>query len=54
MVFKPLSSNADSSIRCNFELDSNVTDVSELQQQKQDSLTISILDSITTAADLPK
>jgi hypothetical protein len=36
MVSKPLSSNADSAIRCNFEFDSNVTNVSDLQQKKQD------------------
>jgi hypothetical protein len=54
IVVKPLRANADSSIRCNFEFDSNVTDVSDLQEAKQDSLTISILNSIATAADLPK
>jgi hypothetical protein len=36
MVFKPLHANAYSSIRCNFEFDSNVTDVSDVQLQKQD------------------
>jgi hypothetical protein len=35
MVLKSLSRNADSSIRCNFEFDSNVTDVSDLQLEKQ-------------------
>jgi hypothetical protein len=29
IVLKPLTENADSSIRCNFELDSIVTDESE-------------------------
>jgi hypothetical protein len=42
MVFKPLHANADSSIRCNFEFDSNVTDASGLQSQKQDLHTTSI------------
>jgi hypothetical protein len=54
IVSKPLSANADSSIRCNFEIDSNVTDVSDVHLEKQDSLTISILDLITTVVDLPK
>jgi hypothetical protein len=54
MVSKQLSLNADSSIRCNFDFDSNVTDVSDVQLEKQNSLRISILDLITTAADLPK
>jgi hypothetical protein len=31
IVFKPLHANADSSIRCNLEFNSNATDVSELQ-----------------------
>jgi hypothetical protein len=31
---KPLFGNADSSIRCNFESDSNATDVSDLQLEK--------------------
>jgi hypothetical protein len=31
IVIKTLHSNADSSIRCNFEFDSNVTDVSDVQ-----------------------
>jgi hypothetical protein len=34
-VFKPLSANAYSSIRCNFEFDSNVTEVSDVQLAKQ-------------------
>jgi hypothetical protein len=54
MVVKPLPINADSSIRCNCEFDSNVTDVSDWQLEKQNSHKISILDSITTAFDLPK
>jgi hypothetical protein len=54
MVFKPLHANADSSIRCNFEFDSNVTDVSDVHLEKHDSLTNSILDSMTMAVDLPK
>jgi hypothetical protein len=36
VLLKPLPRNADSSIRCNFEFDSNVTDVSDLQLEKQD------------------
>jgi hypothetical protein len=36
MIFKPLCSNADSSIRCNFEIDSNVTDIRDMQLEKQD------------------
>jgi hypothetical protein len=40
-VFKQLDANADSSIRCNFEFDSNVIDVSELQPEKQDLQTTS-------------
>jgi hypothetical protein len=41
MVVKPLPANADSSIRCNFEFDSNVTDVSDWQVEKQDLHSIS-------------
>jgi hypothetical protein len=41
MVFKPLSANADSLIRCNFELDSNVTNASDMQLKKQDLHTTS-------------
>jgi hypothetical protein len=41
IVFKPLLVNADSSIRCNFEFDSNVTDVSDRQLEKQDLHTTS-------------
>jgi hypothetical protein len=33
---RPLAKNADFSIRCNFEFDSNVTDVSDLQLSKHD------------------
>jgi hypothetical protein len=36
IVVKPLSANADSSIRCNFEFDFNVIDVSDLQFEKHD------------------
>jgi hypothetical protein len=36
IVFKVLASNALSSICCNFEEDSNVTDASDLQLAKQD------------------
>jgi hypothetical protein len=36
IAFKPLPANADSSIRCNFEFDSNVTDVSDVQLEKQE------------------
>jgi hypothetical protein len=36
MLLKPLSRNPDSSIRCNFEFDSNVPDVSDVQLEKQD------------------
>jgi hypothetical protein len=36
IVLKPLCANAYSSIRCNFEFDSNVTDVSDSQLEKQD------------------
>jgi hypothetical protein len=36
MVLKPLAANADSSIRCNFESDSNVTDTSNWHGEKQD------------------
>jgi hypothetical protein len=35
IVVKPLPTNADSSIFCNFEWDSNVTDVSNVQLNKQ-------------------
>jgi hypothetical protein len=35
-VFKSVPLNAYSSIRCNFEFDSNVTDVSDVQLEKQD------------------
>jgi hypothetical protein len=35
MILKPLHSNACSSILCNFESDSNVTIVSDLQLEKQ-------------------
>jgi hypothetical protein len=35
-VVKPFSPSADSSIRCNCEFDSNVTDVSDVQGEKQD------------------
>jgi hypothetical protein len=35
MVLKPLNANADSSIRCNFEFDSNITDVSDCQSKKR-------------------
>jgi hypothetical protein len=35
IVLKPLPANAHSSIRCNVEFDSNVTDVSDLQEEKQ-------------------
>jgi hypothetical protein len=31
IVVKWLTANADSSIRCNFEFDSNVSDVSDVQ-----------------------
>jgi hypothetical protein len=41
MVFKPHSRNADSSIRCSFEFDSNVTDVSDVHLSKQDLHTTS-------------
>jgi hypothetical protein len=41
MVSKPLQDNADSSIRCIFEFDSNVTDASELHSEKQDLHTTS-------------
>jgi hypothetical protein len=54
IVVKPLPANADPSIRCNFEFNSNVTDISDVQFEKQNSHKISILDSITTALDLPK
>jgi hypothetical protein len=36
MVLKPLFSNADASIRCNFEFDSNVTHVSDVELEKHD------------------
>jgi hypothetical protein len=35
IVFKPVPRNAESSIRCNFEFHSNVTDVSDLHTEKQ-------------------
>jgi hypothetical protein len=38
----------------NCEFDSNVTDVSDVHLEKQDSLMISILDLISTVVDLPK
>jgi hypothetical protein len=41
MVFKPLPRNADSSIRRNFEFDSNVTVVSDLHLEKQELHTTS-------------
>jgi hypothetical protein len=36
IVVKRLFANTDSSIRCNFEFDSNITDVSDWQLKKQD------------------
>jgi hypothetical protein len=41
IVLKLLSANADSSIRCNFEFDSNVTVASDLQLEKHDLHTTS-------------
>jgi hypothetical protein len=41
MVFKPLHLHADSSIQCNFEFDSNVTDVNDAHLEKQDLHTAS-------------
>jgi hypothetical protein len=41
MVLKLLPANADSSSRCNFEFDSNLTDVSDLHLEKQDLHTTS-------------
>jgi hypothetical protein len=41
IVFKSLSANEDSSIHCNFEFDSNVTDVSNVHLSKQNSRTTS-------------
>jgi hypothetical protein len=38
----------------NFEFGSNVSDVSHVHLEKQDSLMISILDLISTVVDLPK
>jgi hypothetical protein len=46
MIIKPLSFNARSSIRCNFEFDSNVTDVSDVQLEKQFSVNTEIDDDI--------
>jgi hypothetical protein len=51
---KTFTANADSSIPGNCEFDSNVTDGSDLQQEKQKSCKISILNSFTTEFDLPK
>jgi hypothetical protein len=41
MVLKPLPANADSSIRCDCEFDSNVSDLSDLQGETQDLHNIS-------------
>jgi hypothetical protein len=49
-----LSANADFSIRDNFEFDPKITDGSDVQLEKRDSLMISILDLIKTVVDLPK
>jgi hypothetical protein len=46
MVIKPLPRNADSSIRCNFDFDSNVTDVSDLHAEKQMGVNTEIDDDI--------
>jgi hypothetical protein len=50
MVLKLLHVNADSSIRCNFEFDSNVTDVSDVQWEKQFLVNREIDDEIHTRA----
>jgi hypothetical protein len=49
MLLKPLHWNADSSIRCKLEFDSNGTNVSDMQLENRDSL-----DLIKPAVDLPK
>jgi hypothetical protein len=54
IVVKPLHAHVNSSIRCNFESDLNVTDASDVQLEQQSLRTIWILDSITTPVDLPK
>jgi hypothetical protein len=38
---KPFHGNIDSSIRCNFEFDSNVIDENDMQDDKQDLWSIS-------------
>jgi hypothetical protein len=43
---RPLSENAHWAIRCNFEFDSNVTDVSDVQQKKHDLHTTSTVAGI--------
>jgi hypothetical protein len=50
-ILKPLSANADSSIRCNFEFDSNVTDVSDVQVEKQSLVNREIDDEIQALSD---
>jgi hypothetical protein len=51
IAVKPLSQNADSLIRCNFESHSNVTDVSDPQLKKQDLVNREIDDEIHAQAD---
>jgi hypothetical protein len=46
IVFKSLPVNTNSSIRCTFDFDSNVTDVSDLQWLKHDWINIEIDDEI--------
>jgi hypothetical protein len=54
MLLSPLRQNALSSIRRNFEDSSNVTKKSDLHSKKQDSLIISILESIASSSAQPK
>jgi hypothetical protein len=54
IVANELSANADSSIRCNFEADSNLIDLIDSQATKEYSHKTSILDSITTTLEPPK
>jgi hypothetical protein len=52
MIFlKSLNINADSSIRCNFESDSNVIDASDSYLEKQDFVNQEIDDEIHAQAD---
>jgi hypothetical protein len=46
IILKKHSANADSSIRSNFESDSNVIDTSDRQSEKQDLLNPEIEDEI--------